>query len=226
MFLSAKMPNFEFEVKPNDVLQLFLIVKLGWDTMHGPLFFNSIFRPVCRNTVGLAQNWAEKNTDGNGRGIIWKGKSTSDKLLEHLGYWMKHVVQNASKEQDLLKEFYALIAKTPVKSQAHCDEILYTAFPDAQDISPFYPVELRPAKSVKIADFNDGQAQLRDGISGLFAGAGTAITPDFYGISNAGSEFLGHYLPSKRPIAGSMMWGSRSKLQTRLMRVLKEEAYA
>jgi hypothetical protein len=224
MFISWKMPSFE--VKVGDELKLFGVVRTGFDTMHGPRLMTSIFRPVCSNTISLAENWSEKNADGQGKGVIWKGKGTSLNLLRDLGYWMKHVQQNAEKEVGLVKSLFGLFAKTQVKSQKEADEIIYEAFPDAQDMSGYWPEELRPTKQETTVDFNLKQEGIRYGISTLFSGAGTGITPDYYGLMNSTSEYFCHYQASKRPIATSTMWGARSKATTRMLNVLQERILA
>jgi hypothetical protein len=224
MFISWKMPSFE--VKVGDELKLFGVVRTGFDTMHGPRLMTSIFRPVCQNTITMAERWSEQNSDGNGKGMIWKGKGTSLNLLRDMGYWMKHVEQNAEREQALLKDFFALLAKTPVKSQKEADEIIYEAYPDSGDLSGYWPEELRQTKQETTLEFNQKQEGIRYGIGTLFAGAGAGITPDWYGLVNATSEYFCHYQPSKRPISGSVMWGARSKLTTRMMTVLKDRVEA
>lgn len=209
MFISWKREDFE--VKVGDAVTLYNIVRCGFDTLKGARLFSSIHRPVCNNTVVLAQGWADKNTDGQGKGNIWKGKGVNHHLLRDLGFWMKHVQQEAEKEAELLKGFFGKLATVPIKDDVSAQTILKIAYPDAPDVSPYYPVELRPAKQEKVEDFNLRQEGLRDGIFELFAGAGTAITPDYWGMLNATSEFFCHVQPSKKPIAESVMFGGRQK---------------
>jgi len=54
----------------------------------------------------------------------------------------------------------------------------------------------------------------------MFAGQGTAITPDCWGMFNSTTEFLNHYLPSKRPTASSMLFGGRNADAMKMVNVL------
>jgi hypothetical protein len=56
----------------------------------------------------------------------------------------------------------------------------------------------------------------------LFSGAGTAITPDAWGMLNATSEAFCHYVPSKKPIANSVMFGSRAQRMMSMVETLKK----
>ena len=84
-----------------------------------------------------------------------------------------------------------------------------------------YPDELRKEKEEKIQDANEKSEEIRDGIAELFFGAGTAITPDYLGVMNSTSEYFCHYLPSKKPIAASVMFGNRQKMASKVVDVLK-----
>ena len=224
MFISWVMPMCEIQtVTGLDALQLYGIVRTGFDTLKGARLFTSVVRPVCWNTITFAQEWAKQNTDkATGKGEIWKGKGVNKNLLRDLGYWMEHVQANAEKEVTLLQSFFGKIAKTPVKNDAEVHEILFEAFPPKQNVSEYYPSQLRDAKNDDTMAFNATQNELRDGIYGLFAGGGIAITPDYYGLVNATSEFFCHKQPSKRPIAESAMFGGRQKNMMRVVRAVAD----
>jgi hypothetical protein len=209
MFISWKMPSCE--VVTGDTVEMYGIVRTGFDTLKGARLFTSVVRPVCWNTITLAQGWAKQNTDGHGRGNIWKGKGVNKNLLRDLGFWMEHVQTNAKQEVELLRSFFGVLAKTPIKSDVEAHEILFEAFPPVQSVSEFYPAQLRTAKEAKTVEFNEGLEEIRTGIYRLFAGDGTAITPDYWGMLNSTSEYFCHVQPSKRPIAESVMFGGRQK---------------
>jgi hypothetical protein len=208
MFISWVMPKFEVL---GDEIEMYGIVRCGFDTLKGAKLFTSTYRPVCQNTINLAEGWAKRNSDGNGKGEIWKGKAVNKNLLRDLGYWMSHVQGKALLQADLLQAFFGKLAETPITSDNEAQGILLDAFPPMQSVSEFYPSQLRGAKEEKTVDYNEGQSEIRDGIFGLFAGAGTAITPDYWGMLNSTSEYFCHVQPSKRPIAESVMFGGRQK---------------
>ena len=145
-------------------------------------------------------------------------------LLRDLGYWMAHVQQDAMNSVLLLKSLFGHFSKTPIQSDEKAFEILYNAYPPAEDISEYYPKELRPARKEKTEEFNKKQESLRDGIFGLFAGDGTEISPDYWGMLCATSEYFCHVLPSKRPIAESVMFGGRQKHTMQMVNTLSDMA--
>lgn len=218
MFISWKMPSFE--VRVGDDVDMYGIVRTGFDTLKGARLFTSIYRPVCANTINMAENWAKRNTDGNGKGQIWKGKATNKNLIDELGYWMKHIQGRAINEAMLLQSLFHCFAKTPIKNDAEAKDIILEAFPVVDDYSASFPVELVEKKAKSIKEINDTNEYIRDGIYTLFSGQGTKITPDYWGMLNSTTEFLCHYQPSKRPIAESVMFGSRQKNSMRMVRTL------
>jgi len=220
MFISWKMPSFT--VRVGDDVEMFGIVRTGFDTLKGARLFTSIYRPVCANTINLAEGWAKRNTDGSGKGSIWKGKGVNQNLLRDLGYWMSHVQENAKREGELLQGFFSGLAGIPIQSDEQAKSIIEYAYPETEDVSQYYPKELRQTKEEKTVDYNERQEIVRDGIFELFAGAGTAITPDYWGMLNATSEYFCHVQASKRPIAESVMFGGRQKNILRMVDTLSE----
>ncbi len=220
MFISWKMPSFDVVV--GDSVEMYGIVRTGFDTLNGTRLFTSIYRPVCANTINLAEGWAKRNSDGFGKGSIWKGKGVNKNLLRDLGYWMEHVQAKAKEEGELLQGFFGNLAKTPVEDDTEAKQLIYAAYPDAEDTSVYFPRQLKDAKQEKIEDFNQGQGQIRDGIFNLFAGAGTQITPDYWGLLCSTSEYFCHVQPSKKPIAESVMFGGRQKNIMRMVKTLSD----
>lgn len=210
MFISWAMP--EFEVIVGDVVKMFGIIRTGFDTKHGTKLFTSSVRPVCENTVVWAEAWARKHTDkSNNTGMIWTGKGTSRNLARDLGYWMQHVQSKALVEANLIQSFFGRLAKTPIKSDEQAWEILHSAYPNSNKNANDFPWQLRDAQNQKIVELNAGREEIRNGVYSLFAGLGTAITPDYWGMLNATSEYFCHYQPSKKPVAESIMFGNRAE---------------
>ena len=220
MFISWKMPSFDVVV--GDAVEMYGIVRTGFDTLKGARLFTSVYRPVCANTINLAQNWAESNSDGKGKGNVWRGKGINKNLLRDLGYWMAFVQNRAVQEGEQLKNLFGLLAKEPIVYEQQVKDLLVEAYPNKDDVSDFYPDELREKKAESIDAFNVTQTKYRDGILRLFEGEGTDITPDLWGLMNATSEYFCHYLPSKRPIASSVMFGGRARSINRMALVLKD----
>lgn len=218
MFISWKMPSFE--VLKGDEIDMYGIVRTGFDTKNAARLFTSTVRPVCWNTITFAEGWAKANTDGQGRGEIWKGKGINKNLLRDLGYWMSHVQEHAKQEVELLKSLFSNFAQTPINNDDEARGLLFQAYPDKEDVSGYYPAQLRDKKQEAIESFNDSQKGIRDGIFSLFSGEGTQITPDYWGMMNSTSEYFCHVQPSKKPIAESVMFGGRQKNIMSMVKVL------
>lgn len=218
MFITWKLPSFD--VVAGDTVDMYGVLKGGFDGFHAYSLFSSSVRVVCQNTLNFAENWAKQNTDGKGKGEIWKGRGVNKNLLRDLGYWMSHVQENAIREVNLIRSFFGELAKTPIVSDAEAQEILFEAFPEKEDVSKYYPRQLKDKKAETIAAYNEKQEEIRDGIFELFSGEGTAITPDYWGMLNATTEYFCHYQPSKKPIAESVMFGGRQKNSMNMVKVL------
>jgi hypothetical protein len=217
MFISWKMPGFD--VKVGDELQLFGIIKSGFDSLKGTSLFTAIYRPICANTVALAASWADKNTDGKGKGNVWNSKHVNKNLLRDLGYWSNFIVQNAERQSELLQSFFGKLVNKPIKKDEEVHEILFEAFPPVA-VPEFIPSELKAEKIEKVETENKRLEDMRDGIASLFFGNGTGITPDYFGVYNSSSEYFCHKLPSKKPVATSVMFGNRQKMMGQVIDVL------
>jgi hypothetical protein len=210
MFISWEMPSFE--VRVGDEVQMYGIVRTGFDTKHATKLFTSTVRPVCWNTITMAEGWAKAHTDkAAAKGMIWTGKGVNRNLGRDLGYWMEHVQTKALVEAELIQSFFARLASKSIESEKVALEILQTAYPNSKKSASNYPWQLRDEQESKILAYNAGQEEIRNGIYGLFSGAGTVITPDYWGMLNSTSEYFCHYQPSKKPVAESIMFGARSK---------------
>jgi hypothetical protein len=228
MFISWVMPKYNIPtVKGDDEIQMYGIVRTGFDTLKGARLFTSIVRPVCWNTITMAQGWAKANTDkATFKGEVWKGKGVNKNLLRDLGFWMAHVHNYSVNEAGLIANFFGKLAKTPVSSDAEVHEILFEAFPPVDKKAAYFPVQLRDDEASKEQQGDADRTELRDGIFELFAGKGTAITPDYWGVLNATTEYFCNVQASKRPIAESVMFGGRQKNMMRMVKVLSARAPA
>jgi len=224
MFISFKMPSFE--VVKDDELEMFGIIKSGFDTLKGTSLFTSIYRPICANTLSMAANWANNNTDGHGRGNIWNSKHVNKNLLRDLGYWASFIIEDAERQSQLLESFFRKLVDSPIKKDEEVHKILYEAFPPFSPPSDYMPEELKPEKKELIDHKNEKLNEIRDGIYSLFAGGEVAVTRDLYGVLNSTTEYFCHKMPSKKPIANSVMWGNRQKMTMQVINVLNDRISA
>jgi hypothetical protein len=222
IFISWKMP--EFAVGVGDEYVPYAIVTVGMDNINGGKLFTSIFRPVCENTVSFAENWAKSNTE-QGKGMIFKGTKVDPEMLKKLGYWMKFLQANAVHEVALVEDLFKSLTKTPIKNEAHVHELLYRAYPVGGQVDAYFPPELRADKQESLDEKGKTNELLRDNIYSLFAGRGTGIdTSSLMGLFNATSETLCHYMPSKKDIASSILFGNRQATMSQMVEVLRTEA--
>lgn len=221
MFISWAMP--EYEVRDGDGVKMYGIVRTGFTTKDGTRLFVACVRPICWNTITMAEGWAKQNTDKEAnRGIIWKGKGVNRNLARDLGFWMMHVQTKALVEAQLLQSFFAKLTQQPVKNNEHAEEILSTAYPNRVNNAEHGPWQLRDEVTAKVAEYNAGQIEIRSGIKNLFDGAGTEITPDYWGMLNATTEYFCHVQPSKKPIAESVMFGPRAQRTMAMVETLNK----
>ena len=221
MFISWMLPSFQVD---GDRVDPYGIVRTGFSTLKGTRLFTSAFRPVCSNTITLAEGWANKNTEGGNQGMIWKGKGVSKNLLRDLGIWLEHVQRNAEREVNVLSQFFSHLAKTPVRHEQEVKDILETAFPTLGLDIGNYPSRLKDEKIGKLEAANKATSKIKDGIFSLYDGLGTEITPNYWGVLNATTEYFCHYQPSKKPVAESVMFGGRAKNSMAVVEVLSSWA--
>jgi hypothetical protein len=223
VFLTWKMPSFEvvgFEHLAYGA------ISVGLDNKNGGKLFTCNTRVVCWNTLSMAIGEAEgkKKTRKAGEemnGMVYKSTKTNPNMLRNMGYWMKAIDQRAIHETSLMESLFKSFANKPIKSDAEAHEILYEAFPTSGQLG-FYPAELRTKKEEAMAEADKVSEKIRTGIYELFAGAGIGITPDYYGMMNATTEFYCNKYASKKPIAESIMWGNRADAMANMVSVLRE----
>jgi hypothetical protein len=215
MFATWELPKFEVVV--GDEIALYGILAGGWDGKSGWELFLSSVRMWCWNSyVRTRQNAKDKGS------YLWRGKAVNKNLLHDLGCWMAHVQGKALSDVELMKSFFGKLAHTPVKNDAEIHEILYEAFPPMVDTSGLFPKELSEAKREKVEVYNTSQEETRDGIYRLFAGAGTKMTPDYWGIFNAVTEYHCQVQPSKKGIGESVMFGNRQAQTEKVVKILTD----
>lgn len=223
MFLTWQMPKFE--VVKNDFVELVGFLTFGFDTFMGASLSTIGNRIHCRNAFRRAQNEARRMRDGKGRGLIWSGKHTDKNLMGDLGEWMNYVTEKAEQEAGLMKSFFKRLAKTPLEEENEVYRLLFSAYPDPEPLplDAFIPPSKRQAKEEKIEEEKQLMTQYRDGIAELFFGKGTEITPNYWGLFNANTEYFNHIQMEKKDAASSILVGSRNKRMNQMAEVLQYE---
>jgi hypothetical protein len=223
MFITWSMPSFD--VIKGDQVDLYGFLAIGFDAKMGVSLNIVTERVVCRNTWrnALLQALATKET---GRGQVWSGKHTQKNMKRDLAEWMKFVNENAKKQAELTKSFFKRLSNVPLNEDKEVYQLLFKAFPDPEKLqkNAFIPPSLRPEEEEKIEDKAALMKQYREGIYGLFAGAGTAIKPNMWGLFNSGTEYFNHVQMEKKPADVSILVGKRDQRMGELAEVLDYES--
>jgi hypothetical protein len=224
MFLTWKMPSFD--VVKGDAVELYGLMAVGFDALMGASLNVVTTRVVCQNTLCMALSEAE-NTREIGRGRIWSGKHTTKLMKYEFGEWMGFVQDNAKKQVDLTKSLFKRLAKVPLEEENEVYRLLFAAYPDAEPLpkNAYIPPSLRQKEEEKIETKNELMGKYRSGIHSLFtSGQGTAITPNYWGLLNATTEFFNWGQMEKKPANASILFGQRSNRMNDMVEVLDVES--
>lgn len=218
MFLTWELPTIE--VVKDDVVKLYAFLALGFDSLMGTILATTTTRVVCENTWRAALSEAQYSGKKN-VGVAFSGKHTQKNLKFALGEWMEHVQKRAEKEVGLVESFFKKLAATPLKSDEEVYKLLFQAYPNQDPFNKDVPDSLRQIEIDKVEDKNEKAQKNRDGIYALFSGAGTAITPDYWGLFNATTEWFNYGQSSKKAVEYSILLGNRAADMNRMAEVLK-----
>jgi hypothetical protein len=218
LFLTWKMPKIE--VVKDDEIQTYGFVAMGLDGVIGTSLNVVTTRVVCQNTWVAAIQEAS-STHERGKGRIYSGKHTVSMNAE-LREWMKYVQKRAEEKVRLTESFFSLLVNKPIKNDAEVVSLLNAAYPDPEPLSldAYIPDALRGKKERKIEDEREQAQKNRDGIYALFSGAGTSISPDYYGLFNASTEWFNWGQGTKKPAELSVMMGTRAQKMNAMAEVL------
>lgn len=218
MFITWKMPSFD--VVSGDAVNTYGFVALGFDAVMGSSLNVVTTRVVCQNTWMAAIREAEASKE-RGKGRIYSGKHTKNMKFE-LGEWMGYVQAEAERQVAMTKDFFGRLAQTPLSEEKEVYRLLFAAFPDPEPLSDtaYIPDALRGKKNDKIEADKELAERNRAGIASLFFGQGTQITPDYWGLFNATTEYFNYGQVEKKPAALSILMGNRAANMNNMAEVL------
>lgn len=221
MFVTWKLPMAQ--IRPNDEVQYYGFLGAGFDGKMGIHLYVVSIRVVCSNTwtIAVSEATSKKAKEQEDRGVIFSGKHIQKDLMYLLGEWMGHVQSNAQKRVDLANNFFKRLVETPIKSDSQVERVLQDAFPVKSYIG-FCPDTLRERENGRVDAKNELHTRYRDGIKQLFSGAGTEITPDMWGLFNAGTEYFNHVQVEKKPAGLSVVDGNRADNMNKLANAIKK----
>jgi len=221
MFLTWKLPMSE--VVKDDPIQWYGFLAVGFDGKHGIRLYVVSVRVVCQNTWTLAVSQAKsrKQKEDELKGVIFTGKHSQTNLLYLVGEWMGHVQTVAERQVALAESLFGRFANKPITSEAQLDSLLNQAYP-TREYKVIVPDSLREMEDQKVDVKNDARTRNRDGIKHLFNGAGTAITPNYWGLFNATTEWFNFGQMEKKPAGLSAVDGNRAANMDRMVKVLQK----
>jgi hypothetical protein len=223
MCITWELPKFD--VVKGDTVKLYGFLVVGFNGKVGASLNIGTVRIVCQNTLVMALSEAE-NSKGEGMGRIFSGKHTMKNLKYKLGEWMSYVQTNAKRQTDLTKSLFKRLANTPLEEENEVYRLLFSAFPDPKPLAKnaYIPPTLRKDEEKSIEEDGKLKKKYRDGIYNLFAGAGTEITPNYWGLLNATTEYFNYGQVIKKPANASIILGPRSDNMNQMVEVLNYES--
>lgn len=123
----------------------------------------------------------------------------------------------------MTNSFFKQLTKVPLSDEKEVYRLLFTAYPNPKPLPEDYPAKLRASKEEKLEVDNKLMTQYRDGIYSLFAGQGTAITHDYWGLFNATTEYFNYGQMEKKPANLSIMMGQRATRMNQMAEVLLKD---
>lgn len=219
MFVTWELPSFE--VVKDDTIRTFGFIATGFDSLMGTSLNVVTVRVVCANTWRAAINQAE-NTKERGKGRIWSSKHTSKNMKYKLGEWMSHVQTDAQRQANLTQDFFAKLVEKKIDDVKEVERLVYAAYPDPEKPSDWMPENLKPEEWDKYEKNRQTVENDRNGIMAMFDG-GTEITPDYYGLFNATTEWFNYGKMAKKPVEYSIVMGNRANAMDKMAEVLSYE---
>jgi hypothetical protein len=218
MFVTWKLPSIF--VKEEDEVQTFGFIATGFDSLMGTALYVTTIRVVCQNTWAAAIYQGDHSKE-QGKGRVWSGKHTSGNMRRDLGAWMEHVQKNAMKKNAAIADLFANLSNVPLTEEKEVYQLLFAAYPDPRPLdNENTPQELWTDEQGKIDDAAEMSEKTRNGIYALFTGAGTQITPDYYGLFNATTEWFNWGQSTKKPAEVSILMGNRANNMNKMVRTL------
>lgn len=221
MFLTWTLP--EFEVRSGDSVKMYGFIATGFDSLMGTSLNVVTVRVVCQNTWNSAISQAENNKE-RGKGRIWSAKHTSRNMKFELGEWMEMVNNDAKRKSELTQNFFKRLADTPLEKDEEVYRLLFAAYPNPEEPTQNMPESLKKNAWEKYEKEMETVNNDRTGIYNLFSGSGTNITPDYWGLFNASTEWFNWGKMAKKPVEYSVVLGNRSNLMNKMADVLNYES--
>jgi len=216
LFLTWVLPSFDVR---GDPINTYGFVASGYDGKFGASLYVVSVRVVCENTYNMAvsegeSNNGNENKGNNYKGKIWSGRHNSTQLSRDLGAWMEHVQQRALAQVNSASGMFNAMAAKAINEQSTLADLLFKIYPDPKSLPLDFPDKLRAEKQNKIDELKEKAERDRKIVESLFAGKGTEITADGFGLFNSVTEYENHVRVTKKPSDYSILFGNRANKMT------------
>lgn len=218
LFITWRLPIGGFG---NEEIQYYGFLAAGFNGKMGIHLYITSVRVVCWNTWTLAVSAAESKSKNKkeDNAVVFSGKHLQKDLYFVLGEWMNHIQQTAEHRAALANMQFEMFAKNPIRSEDELNKILNTAFPD-EKYKQSVPQKLRSRENAKVDEINAVRERYRAGVRNLFDGEGIEITPTYWGLFNATTEYFNHIQVEKKPMGMSIINGNRADNMNRMFKTL------
>jgi len=209
MFITWELPSIDVH---GDKVQTYGFLAVGFDGKFGEHLYLTNVRVVCNNTWNMAIN------DGK-TASVYSGKHNMLTHESRLASWMKYVNDDAEQKVMIYQNLFRKMEETKVGTDLAAT-LFKDIYPHKDEISDYYPSELREQDSKTIDVFNLKQDEARSLAMNLFQGAGIQIGQTAWGVYNSITEYENHVRPSKKDRVNSILLGNRQGTMQNAMAVV------
>lgn len=214
-FITWKLPNIDVY---GDLVFTYGFLAVGFDGLYGEHLYVTNVRVVCNNTWNAAVADAE-NGKRNGAGGVYNGKHNQRNHERDLAAWMQYITTQADEYVAIHEGLFKKMEETKVSKDIAFD-LFCKVYPLRDNLSSFYPDELRGEKQGTIDDYNEKQTESRNLALNLFEGAGIQIAPTAWGVLNSVTEAENHHKSSRKDTTYSILMGNRYGIMEKAMAVV------
>ncbi len=213
LFVTWNLPKIDIF---GDIMKLFGMISLGFDGKYGNHLYITSVRTICANTharaIVDATQTGNQGFGADNQGAVITTKHTQKEHLDILGYWMKFVDQESTRQAEITQNWFCQMEQKPLTVDA-ANGFFSKVYPFPNDARTYIPPELVAGEEKTVANDMQKAKESRDLCMTLFEGAGIGITSTLYGGYNCVTELENHHRMAKRSDGTeSILIGARGKV--------------
>jgi hypothetical protein len=214
LFITWNLPKVDVH---GDIVKLYGMISLGFDGKYGNHLYVTEVRTICANTHARAVADATKSENqgfgANSHGAVVTTKHTQKNHLDVLGYWMKFVDEESTKQAALTQELFCRMEERAL-SPDEAYGFFAKVHPYPADARTYIPAELVVGEQKDVDAKMKDAKESRDLLMQLFTGSnGIEISRTLYGAYNCVTQMQNHHIMSKKNDGTeSILIGARGKV--------------